>query len=102
MIQPNAVFMVVTETWIGIPASRLSSILMTERFAYYDRGADIAWFPTGPSASVVCKEVSWGLVDHDRDTGRVTGLEVWDAGTRVPASILEALPAPSAAHGTPD
>lgn len=62
-------------------------------FAYYDRDADIAWFPTGESSDVVSERVPGGLRDYDRASHQ---LEVWDASTRLPASILEALPAPAA------
>ncbi|HEY5332396.1 MAG TPA: DUF2283 domain-containing protein [Solirubrobacterales bacterium] len=71
---------------------------MEERFAYYDRECDIAWIPTGPAAAVVCEETSWGLVDHNRETDEVTGLEIWDASKVFPAEMLERLPAP----GRPD
>jgi hypothetical protein len=32
---------------------------MSDRFAYYDREADIAWLPTGHSDRVVSEEVEW-------------------------------------------
>jgi uncharacterized protein YuzE len=69
-----------------------------ERFAYWDRECDIAWIPTGPSASVVCEEMPWGLIDHNEETGEVTGIEIWDASTVFPAEMLERLPSP----GRPD
>lgn len=65
-------------------------------FAYYDADADIAWFPTGDSDDVVSERVPGGLRDYDRATHRLVAIEVWDASTRLPASILEALPAPNA------
>jgi uncharacterized protein YuzE len=68
-------------------------------FAYYDSAADIAWFPTGDSDDVVSERVPGGLRDYDRATHKLVAIEVWDASTRLPASILEALPAPSAAQG---
>jgi hypothetical protein len=43
--------------------------------------------------------VSEGLRDYGRGTHKLVAIEVWDASTRLPASILEALPAPSAAQG---
>jgi uncharacterized protein YuzE len=72
---------------------------MTERFAYYDRDADIAWFPTGDSSDVVSEEVEWGLIDHDSGTDEVVGVEVWSASKRLAPEVLAALPGPSAAHG---
>jgi uncharacterized protein YuzE len=70
------------------------------RFAYYDRDADIAWLPTGSSDDVVSEEVAWGLIDHDSATDDVVAIEIWNASTRLPASLLDALPAPVPAHGT--
>lgn len=72
---------------------------MSARFAYYDREADIAWLPTGDSSDVVSEEVDWGLIDHDSATDEVVAIEVWSASERLPATVLEALPAPGAAHG---
>lgn len=72
---------------------------MGTRFAYYDREADIAWLPTGDSDDVVSEEVDWGLIDHDSDTDAIVAVEVWSASKRLPASVLEALPTPSAARG---
>lgn len=67
-------------------------------FAYYDSDADIAWFPTGESDDVVSERVPDGLRDYDRVSHKLVAIEVWDASTRLPASILEALPAPSTAR----
>jgi uncharacterized protein YuzE len=67
-------------------------------FAYYDSDADIAWFPTGESDDVVSERVPGGLRDYDRASHKLVAIEVWDASTRLPASILEALPAPGTAH----
>jgi uncharacterized protein YuzE len=69
--------------------------LATAMFAYYDSDADIAWFPTGESDDVVSERVPGGLRDYDRASHKLVAIEVWDASTRLPASILEALPAPS-------
>lgn len=68
-------------------------------FAYYDRDADIAWFPTGESDDVVSKQVKGGLRDYDRTTNELVAIEVWGASDQLPASLLEALPTPSAARG---
>jgi uncharacterized protein YuzE len=63
-------------------------------FAYYDPDADIAWFPTGESDDVVSERVPGGLRDYDRTTHQLVAIEVWDASTRLPANLLDALPAP--------
>jgi len=67
-------------------------------FAYYDPEADIAWFPTGESEDVVSERVPGGLRDYDRETRKLVAIEVWDASTRLPRTLLEALPAPGAAR----
>lgn len=67
-------------------------------FAYYDRDADIAWFPTGNSNDVVSERVPNGLRDYDRTSHKLVAIEIWGASTRMPANILEALPAPSSAR----
>lgn len=67
-------------------------------FAYYDRDADIAWFPTGKSDDVVSERVSGGLRDYDRTTREFIAIEVWDASTCLPQILLEALPSPSEPH----
>jgi uncharacterized protein YuzE len=66
-------------------------------FAYYDPDADIAWLPTAESDDVVSERVPGGLHDYDRTTRQLVAIEVWAASTRLPATILEALPAPGAA-----
>jgi uncharacterized protein YuzE len=71
---------------------------MKARYAYYDRDADIAWLPTGYSENVLSEEMGWGLIDHDATTDEVVALEVWDASTRLPRIVLDALPAPTASH----
>lgn len=67
-------------------------------FAYYDTDADIAWFPTGESDDVVSERVPGGLREYDRATRKLVANEVWDASTRLPRTLLEALPAPAAPH----
>lgn len=72
---------------------------MAPRFAYYDREADIAWFPTGDSTDVVSEEVVWGLVDHDSTTDAVVAVEVWSASKRLAPEVLATLPGPAPAQG---
>ena len=73
----------------------LSSGRMSDRFAYYDREADIAWLPTGHSDRVVSKEVEWGLIDHDFGSDAVVAIEIWSASKRLPPELLEMLPSPA-------
>jgi uncharacterized protein YuzE len=72
---------------------------VNNRFAYYDREADIAWLPTGTSEDVVSEEVDWGLIDHDSGTDEVVAIEVWAASKRLPPELLATLPAPAETHG---
>jgi uncharacterized protein YuzE len=67
---------------------------VNERYAYYDREADIVWIPTGSSDDAVSEETEWGLVDHDASSDAVVGIEIWAASTRLPADLLAALPHP--------
>jgi len=78
--------------------SGLSSERMSDRFAYYDREADIAWLPTGQSDRVVSEEVEWGLIDHDSGSDAVVAIEIWSASKHLPMDLLEKLPAPNT-HG---
>jgi uncharacterized protein YuzE len=65
---------------------------------HYDRNADIAWLRLDgwEPDRVRVDEKPWGLIEHDRETGRVIGLEYWKASERLPAELLDALPAPPA------
>ena len=75
------------------------AILESVTFAYYDPAADIAWFPTGDSDDVVSERVAGGLRDYDRDTHELVAIEIWEASTRLPKNLLDALPAPGSTHG---
>lgn len=79
--------------------SGLSSGPMSDRYAYYDRDADIAWLPTGRSDRIVSEEVEWGLIDHDSGTDAVVAIEIWSASKHLPKDLLETLPAPADTHG---
>lgn len=63
-------------------------------FAYYEAEADVAWFPTGESDDVVSERMPGGLREYDRSTRELVAIEVWDASTRLPQTLLEALPHP--------
>jgi uncharacterized protein YuzE len=70
-----------------------------ERYAYYDRVADIVWIPTGRSDDVVNEEMGWGLLDHDVSSGEVVGIEIWAASTHLPEDLLANLPHPPKPKG---
>lgn len=82
----------------GTNADTRRCTLNTVMFAYYDTEADTAWLPTGESDDVVSERVPGGLREYDRTTHTLVAIEVWDASTRLPQSLLEARPAPSAPH----
>jgi uncharacterized protein YuzE len=65
---------------------------------HYDREADIAWLRMDrwDASRIRVEEVESGLIERDRDTGRILGLEYWQASKRLPAELLEALPSPKA------
>lgn len=65
---------------------------------HYDRKADIAWVRLDgwDPARVRVEEQAWGLIERERETGRVVGLEYWRASERLPSELLDALPAPPA------
>jgi hypothetical protein len=67
-----------------------------EMDGHYDRSADIAWlrFEGWDKDRVRVERTSSGLLERDRITGRVLGLEYWRASTRLTAELLDALPAP--------
>lgn len=72
---------------------------MSDRLAYYDRDADIAWLPTGQGDCVVSEEVEWGLIDYDSESNAVIGIEIWSASKCLPSEVLQQLPAPDGAQG---
>jgi uncharacterized protein YuzE len=63
---------------------------------HYDPAADIAWLRLDgwDKDRVRVERTRSGLVERDRVTGRILGLEYWEASLRLPAELLEALPAP--------
>jgi uncharacterized protein YuzE len=65
-----------------------------DRFAYYDREADIVWIPTGRPDDIVGEEQPWGLLAHERETGEVKALEIWSASEVLPEWLLANLPRP--------
>jgi len=46
----------------------------------------------------VSERVPGGLREYDRATRQLVAIEVWDASTRLPRTLLEALPSPAAPH----
>ncbi|MDQ6750504.1 MAG: DUF2283 domain-containing protein [Actinomycetota bacterium] len=65
---------------------------------HYDRDADIAWLRLEgwDKDRVRVERAQSGLIERDRDGGRVLGLEFWNAHERLPHELLDALPSPPA------
>jgi len=64
------------------------------RTAYYDRDADVAWFPISESDDVVSQPIHDWLIDRDRASGATAAIEVRNANLHVPLAVLLALPEP--------
>jgi uncharacterized protein YuzE len=74
-------------------------VTVSDKFAYYDRDADIAWLPTRSSNEIVSEEVEWGLIDHDAASDAVVAIKIWSASQRLPAEVLASLPDPAGTSG---
>lgn len=63
---------------------------------HYDAEADIAWvrFEGYDPSTAVGEETDSGLRELDPVTGKVVGLEFWQASSRLPAEFLRMLPPP--------
>lgn len=66
---------------------------------HYDPDADIAWlrFEGYDPKTVVGEEIATGLREIDPSTGRVVGLEYWNASSTLPGELLMLLPPPGVA-----
>jgi len=56
----------------------------------YDPEVDIAMICL-EEGRAVSERHSWGLIDRDRNTGRLMGFEIWNASAVLPAEMIEAL-----------
>jgi uncharacterized protein YuzE len=56
----------------------------------YDPEVDIAMICL-EIGRAVGEEHPWGLIERDRETGRVMGFEIWQASKVLPAEMIEAL-----------
>ena len=64
-----------------------------EPSSYYSEG-DLVYIQVRPQrpGGVRTEEREWGLCDYDRETGELTGVEIWAASKLLPAELLETLP----------
>lgn len=60
------------------------------KIAGYDPEVDIAMICIEEGRSVSERHTS-GLIDRDRDTGRLMGFEIWKTSTALPAESIEVL-----------
>ena len=65
---------------------------------HYDRDADIAWLRLDgwDKDRVRVEHTDTGLIERDRTSGRILGLEFWHASGLLPRELLDALPSPPA------
>ena len=56
----------------------------------YDPEVDIAMICL-EEGRAVSERHSWGLIDRDRNTGRLMGFEIWNASAVLPSEMIEAL-----------
>lgn len=63
---------------------------------HYDRSADIAWVRLDgwDKDRVRVERTDNGLIERDRTSGEVLGLEFWKASEHLPRELLDALPSP--------
>lgn len=68
-------------------------ILKVEPSTYYSEG-DLVYIQVRPQrpGGVRTEEREWGLCDYDRETGELTGVEIWGASKVLPPELLETLP----------
>ena len=68
---------------------------------HYDRHADVAWLRSEDydSNTVVSEEIEAALREVDPATGRLVGLEYWQASQRLPRDLLAKLRPPTVPKG---
>jgi len=68
-------------------------------YAHYDPETDIVLLRLDAvdGAQVVSEETEFGLRDIDSTDGRIVGLEVWDASSRLPNDFIALIGPPGAA-----
>ncbi len=64
--------------------------------SHYDRNADIAWLLLEgfDAQHTYGEDHPWGLIERDRESGDLVGVELWRASERLPRQLLDALPEP--------
>lgn len=64
----------------------------------YDPEVDIAMICI-ESGQAVSEEHPWGLIDRDRETGKLMGFEIWSASSVLPREMIDALRSSSKPSG---
>jgi uncharacterized protein YuzE len=73
-------------------------VMDSSEIASYDPEVDIAMICV-EKGRAVSEEHPWGLVDRDRDTGRLMGFEIWNASKVLPREMIDALSKSGKPHG---
>jgi uncharacterized protein YuzE len=64
---------------------------------HYDPEVDIAMICLEKGRAVGEKH-PWGLIERNRETGRVMGIEIWQASKVLPAEMIEAMASQDIPH----
>lgn len=64
----------------------------------YDPEVDIAMICV-ETGRAISEEYSWGLIDRDRNTGKLMGFEIWKASDVLPTEMITALKTPQKPRG---
>jgi uncharacterized protein YuzE len=62
----------------------------SSKVVHYDPEVDIAMICI-ESGRAISEEHPWGLIDRDRETGRLMGFEIWNASSVLPSEMIDAL-----------
>jgi uncharacterized protein YuzE len=65
-------------------------VMDSAKILSYDPEVDIAMICV-EKGRAVSEEHPWGLIDRDRDTGRLMGFEIWNASSVLPHEMIDAL-----------
>jgi uncharacterized protein YuzE len=70
----------------------------SSKVIHYDPETDIAMICI-ESGHAVSEEHPWGLIDRDRETGKLMGFEIWNASSVLPREMVDALPSSNKPSG---
>jgi uncharacterized protein YuzE len=73
-------------------------MMESKDIVHYDPEVDIAMICL-EIGRAVGTEYPWGLIERDRETGRVMGFVLWEASKVLPAEMIEAMKSMSESRG---